>query len=515
MATKAKTKELPLNPKPLKIGFEEFFADHFIPGMGWELPILDIHRDCCRQLEEAFFAEKLNADGTRVEFYVINMPPRIGKTIIMCAFVVWAMTWNPKSQWIYASYAQLVANKQCRLMQQIIESLWFQKKFNVRFGDMQTHGQFTTSDGGCVYAAGNDSAMIGFGAGAKKKYGGCIILDDPQPPNEAMNPVLNEQLHTWFNGTCMSRRNSDEFTPIIIVQQRLNVSDLSGYVLKTYPKNTVHICYPALVETGPHDELNLEQGWKSTIPGSMNVRSLIQKRETAPYEFSSMYQQAPVMSGGNMIPIKKLQRYKASDMVEEMDTELKVITCDTAFLIKQENDYSVLMCWVKIGSKAYLVDMRRGKWLSPQLTQLMGAFFMQHNKIGKPVRKIVIEEALCGLGYLQALQYAGLPAEGIKRHKDKTARVMDILTYIYNEQVYLPTDDDGKDLPWVTELLEELAVFDHGNKHPHDDQVDAFADGISQCLARQLTSFDTMGPTRGPNVSRPVLGFQDGQMAVR
>ncbi len=491
-----KTDIRPFRPDPKTVSFLYFFEKLFMmngSGQGpVAVPFLEIHRSTCRELEDLFFCRKAALSGSPIQYAVINMPPRIGKTMLMCAFVAWAFTINPRSQWIYASYAQKVADMQCKMIQDIMRQDWYTKLFNVRLGSMQQVGMFTTTAGGKFYAAGNDSAMIGFGAGSKVKYGGFIILDDPQNPREALNPILTEQLHRWFEGTCMSRRNSDIYCPIVIVQQRLSKGDLSGYVLSNYQHATLHIKYPALLEIGPHNEKNIEEGWETAIPGTMSVTSLLEKRERSRQEFCAMYQQEPILEGGNMIPIGRIRTFKSSDVVERMDYDMKVITCDTAMMVKQASDWSVIMCWIKLGNKAYLIDMRRGKWESPQLTSMLHKFYNLHNDVGKPVRKVVIEEALCGLNYLQSLKQAGLPVEGLIRHRDKSCRVQDILNYVYNEQVYIP-----EEAVWKDALLQELAEFDHYGKHAHDDQVDAFADGVSYCLSRPMNSFDTMGTPRG------------------
>jgi len=500
MATQKRAPKLPLRPDPVTVDFPTFFEFYFMPGMGIDIPILDIHRKACRHLQDAYLGDNKNVEGDPIQFYVMNMPPRIGKTVMILAFIAWGFTINPKSKWIYASYTQTVADSKCLDLQRYMESDWYQRNFNVRFGAVRRADQFRTSEGGEVRAAGNDASITGFGAGHKMKlHNGCFIFDDPANPNQAASPVETAKLIKWFGDTALSRRESPLTTPMIIVQQRLAVNDLSGYICKTYKDVCLHITFPALVKDD-------KDQWVSTIKESQPVKDLLRMKENQPLVFNAQYQQEPILEGGNMIPVNRIQYYdERPEDIEKMDYEAKFITTDTAMMTKQSNDYSVLMCWVKMGSKAYLIDMLRGRWESPQLTALMAEFYKKHTENGKPVRRIIIEEALCGLNYLQSLVQAGLPAEGIKRTKDKSARVSDILVYVFNGQVFLPRAYDpvkGTGSHFTKDLLDELLVFKKDGNNDFDDQVDAFSDGVSACLAMPLTTFDTMGRMKDPRFGR-------------
>ena len=90
---------------------------------------------------------------------------------------------------------------------------------------------------------------------------------------------------------------------------------------------------------------------------------------------------------------------------------------------------------------------------------------------------------------MQALGELGIPTEGITRVKDKGSRINDVLPFVDSGMVFIPKEEDA---PWIPEFLMELSAFTQDDTHEHDDQVDAFSDGISQLLGSGLSILDVL-----------------------
>lgn len=178
----------------------------------------------------------------------------------------------------------------------------------------------------------------------------------------------------------------------------------------------------------------------------------------------------PMPAGLRLINI---QDFKYYEKLPEID--YKIIAGDTAMKANERNDYSVFQCWgVKKTkdeftgntTKAYLIDMIRGKWEAPELEKHCIAFFNKH----KP-RKLYIEDKQSGTGLIQNIQRQGrIPVEPLKANKDKVSRVNDILPFIEKGNVFLPTDAS-----YLSDLLKECGAFTRDNTHKHDDIVDTLA----------------------------------------
>ena len=62
--------------------------------------------------------------------------------------------------------------------------------------------------------------------------GDVFIIDDPQKPVDAQSDTQRNRLNQWVSNTLMSRLDSKETGIIIVVQQRVHLNDLSGYLRK-------------------------------------------------------------------------------------------------------------------------------------------------------------------------------------------------------------------------------------------------------------------------------------------
>ena len=165
--------------------------------------------------------------------------------------------------------------------------------------------------------------------------------------------------------------------------------------------------------------------------------------------------------------------------------DVKIITADTAYGVKDANDYSVFQCWGFEGSqRAYLLDQVRGKWGYEQLVQVACDFWKKHSvtdQYGRfqPVFRMYIENKASGQSLVQ--QHDLFREKGINAfpwnpgQKDKVARVKECLPSIYAGRVILP---DTPEASWVDDFMAECSAFSEDMSQSHDDQVDAMTMAI-------------------------------------
>lgn len=77
--------------------------------------------------------------------------------------------------------------------------------------------------------------ILGFGAGIRgaDDFSGCLILDDFDKPADIASEVLRTKTKRYYSETLLSRLN-DYNVPILNVQQRLHVDDISGFLKDKY-----------------------------------------------------------------------------------------------------------------------------------------------------------------------------------------------------------------------------------------------------------------------------------------
>jgi predicted phage terminase large subunit-like protein len=280
------------------------------------------------------------------------------------------------------------------------------------------------------------------------------------------------------------------WTPIFVSAQRLGGEDLPGYILKNYPGKVRHLKF-AGGEIAPGGEK--EGRIVSNFPETFTAETLEKMRSVNKYVFHAQIQQEPIVMGGNMIRIEEF-RYFTED-VESLKFDWLGLYCDTAWKTKQHNDFSVVGTAGRLAGRCYLLDVRRGKWESPEMVEVIRAVFLEWqaraHRMKTWVRKLLIEDHASGTFAIQKLRSEGLPITAVQRVKDKAQRVEDVLPFIAAGSVLLP-----QNAAWQNDFLDECASFRKDGKHAHDDMVDMLADAVKDTLGRPLSIFDVMGKRR-------------------
>ena len=450
------------------IGFWPYFRDAFVKENKLDLPLKQMHEGSCRTMERAVLGE------LKKSFIVVNVPPRVGKTKMCEGLVTWQLAMFPDSQIIYTSYSNELATTSVRAILKTIETPWYQELFpGTKIGSIRQADHFNTTEGGKVYGDGIGGTLTGLGAGLKRRAGGFIVIDDPIKPESALSRVESERVRFWFENTIKSRRNSSQWTPIIVCAQRLAIDDLPGFLLENYPNDVELIKFPAMVDG------------VSQIPETISTKDLLDTERVNPFTFSAHYQQEPVVLGGNLI---KLANFHYYDYGDPPKMEYKVITCDTAMKAKESADHSVLQCWGRNQHRAFLLDQIRGRWDPSELLRNAKVFYEKHHRAVSPVNFVAIEEAAAGYILLMEMRKRGVPARGISRLNDKVSRVKVILPYQVTGMVFLP-----KGAPWLPAFEVELAQFREDGGSKNDDQVDAFADGVFLILGKGTSILSVLG----------------------
>lgn len=450
------------------IGFWDYFRECFVPFNNLELPLKPLHRGVCEALQKAILGDLGKS------FVIINIPPRVGKTKTLEALMTYQLGFFPDSQIIYTSYSNELAKTSVRYAQETMSSEWYKQLFpETGLGSIRQADHFNTTAGGKVYGDGVGGSLTGLGAGLKRPAGGFIVIDDPAKPDEALSRVESEKVRFWFENTLKSRRNSSQWTPIIVCAQRLAPDDLPGFLMENYPQDCEVIKFPALVNG------------ESQIPETVSTKDLLDTQRVNPFAFSAQYQQEPIVLGGNLI---KLGDFRYYDYGSPPKIDFKVITADTALKAKEHNDWTVLQCWGRSQRKAYLIDQIRGRWSPAEAQTNATVFYKKHNKTGSPVAYVSVEEAAAGTTMIADLRKKGVPARGVVRIRDKVTRVKDILAYQATGMVYLP-----QGAPWLPAFESECASFREDGKSTHDDQVDCFADGVLILLGRATSILSVIG----------------------
>ena len=426
----------------------------------------------------------------------INIPPRAGKTTLATYLLVFALTINPRSNIIYTSFSQSLLNDIAARVRDILESPIYKAMYpsNVFYQEEETNPiddfwleylrketgkntysskKIVTSKGGTCLFSSIGSQITGYGAGIRngKGFTGALIIDDANKPADIHSAVMRAKVERYFEETLLSRLNNSN-VPIINIQQRLHIEDLSGILASKYGFETLK--RPLIDENGV-----------CQLPSQYTPKR-IEELKINNYMFVSQYQQEPIILGGAVI---KREWFKYYPINEHFEYQRVIITADTAMKVKEHNDYSVfIVAGVTNTNQLHIMEMVRGKWEAPELKRVALEIFERYKyneKTGVACSGLYVEDKASGTGLIQELGRGGVPIIALQVDTDKLTRVESILNYIASGQVLLPVSENYGFNP---DLLAECEAFTRDDSHAHDDIVDALAYSIQEALVKNNVS---------------------------
>ena len=479
-----------LGQRLLERGFEVWFRYMFRVIEGTPFTVDPIHPDLFQACQDIY--------NLVIKRLCLNLPPRSAKTTLMAYLVAFAITNNPKCNIIYTSYSQALLGEISTRVMNILEhpaykamyphkvvlqaeatspvdDFWEEYRLEETKGKTNIYNtkRIQTYAGGICLFASIGSQITGYGCGIRngKGFTGALIIDDANKPADMRSQLMREKVLRYYEETLLSRLNNSD-VPIVNVQQRLHVEDLSGLLIKKY--NFELLKKPLLDENGV-----------CQIPTQYN-EARIKEIQTNNYMFETQYQQNAIILGGQVIKRDYFRYYP----VKEYHYKRILIAADTAMKVKEYNDYSVFIAGgITHDNKLHVLDMVRGKWEAPDLEKVAVEFwnkFKRDPQTGVTCNGLYVEDKASGIGLIQSLKAKyGIPVIGVKADTDKLTKVENVLPYIESGNVLLP---ESETYGFVPDLLNECEAFSRDDSHLHDDIVDALVYLIQEALAKNEVS---------------------------
>lgn len=479
-----------LGQRLLEREFEVWFRYMFRVIEGTPFTVDPIHPDLFQACQDIY--------NLVIKRLCLNLPPRSAKTTLMSYLVAFSITVNPKCNIIYTSYSQALLGEISTRVMNILESpiykamypnkviletenvspvddFWEDYRLEETKGKTNIYNtkRIQTYAGGICLFASIGSQITGYGCGIRngKGFTGMLVIDDANKPADMRSQIMREKVLRYFEETLLSRLNNSD-VPIINVQQRLHVEDLTGLLVKKY--NFELLKKPLLDENGI-----------CQIPTQYTAER-IKELQTNNYMFETQYQQNAIILGGQVIKRDYFRYYP----VKEYHYKRILIAADTAMKVKEYNDYSVFIAGgITHDNKLHVLDMVRGKWEAPDLEKVAVEFwnkFKRDPQTGVTCNGLYVEDKASGIGLIQSLKAKyGIPVIGVKADTDKLTKVENVLPYIESGNVLLP---ESETYSFVPDLLNECEAFSRDDSHLHDDIVDTLVYLIQEALAKNEVS---------------------------
>lgn len=408
---------------------------------------------------------------------IINVPPRYGKTELLINFIAWAISQYPDSNFLYVSYGLGLAKKQTKTVRDIVAMPHYRDLFGVSISeDVSAQGNFETSKGGTIYAAGAEGEIMGRGAGIKgsDRFGGAAVIDDIHKPVEVTSDTMRTAVIDWYENTFLSRLNNPSKTPIIFVGQLLHEDDLGSRLRKS--KEWTLINLPAIDQKG-----------YALDPTMHTIEQLRHMQETMPYVFAAQYQQDPLPAGGAI--------FKKEDFVitpTEPQILSTFITVDTAETTDKHNDATVFSFWgiYKVthfdrDTDTYALHWLdcEEDWIEPKDLQsrLLDFYASCMSHRCKP-KIIIIEKKSTGVTLSSSIKtLQGIRAISVNRNKSKADRFLEAQPFVSSRQISLPFGAKHTE-----QCIEHCSKITANDSHRRDDIADTMYDAIKAALIDKI-----------------------------
>lgn len=425
-----------------------------------------------------------------------SVPPRYGKThIASIRGPAWTFDRYPRANIILASYGDALAYENAIAVRDFLDEHADSLRVTLR-RDRKRMDRFVTSENGGLLAAGMNSAITGFGAGA----GGGIVVDDPfKGWQDAHSPHARDVVWNQYRAVLRSRLD-DPDAWIIVVHTRWHTDDLTGRLLDAAQNGTGEEFETVVLREIAEDDDPLGRAPGEPLePRRFDLEQIAATHLAAgSYLTSALYQQHPSPEEGTEL---LREWWRLGDPPARMDEWCS--SWDMKLKEKESGDYVVGQVWGRVGSDYWLVEQIRGQW--DQATTRVGMALLAVRwpecrrhlvenagygpevmaEIRKPSRGWECDGAMAGrLGIVE--HERPLVEEIVRRGLDGTIPIKPKGSKVVRARAVIPLLEAGNvhlnaRASWLPGYLDEAAQFPNGD---HDDQVDAFSQAVSRLSGR-------------------------------
>ncbi|MEY3415631.1 MAG: Clostridium phage phiCDHM19 [Pseudomonadota bacterium] len=447
----------------IKSNFRDYFKKFAYPFIHPSSPLIETWSiDLMCEYAQAV------ADG-EIERLIINIPPGLMKSTIWSSGLPSYILGRTPYEKIFAiSNKENLVNRNIGWTKRITETKRFQELFPEFKADdrKNTETHFRTTMGGEMQGFATEGNITG----ERANY---LLFDDYMSSTMMQSEATKIRLLNKFADTFESRgsvvRNS-----FVIIEQRLGVSDLTGFLLRTRGKEYTHLCLPVEFEKKQYfyfgnfkKEINEGDLLAPELPRFTREKVDELKNRTVDTEtgiangkqvFYTQYMQKPVAEGGNMVDMKWFQRFDLENL-PYMQFDSVYVSADTAQKVKEINDPSSFLKFGVKGTSIYLIDSYNQRAIYQDTKKNLLMFASKF----PTANSILIEDANTGSSLIQELpkecNFGIVPIShgGIK----KEIRFYNATGAMANGNIYFP-----KQATWLFDFEDQLMQFPNGS---HDD----------------------------------------------
>jgi predicted phage terminase large subunit-like protein len=392
-------------------------------------------------------------------------------------FLTWVAGQDRNTKIIFSSFSDRLGLRANLRMQRIFAGAKFTGVFgaNILQGGMRQNSKLIEFGGGEGYF--RNTTVRGMVTGEALDIG---VIDDPVKGRAEASAQLNrDNIWNWMTDDFMTR--FADRGALLMIMTRWHLDDPAGRLMDYYPDLRV-LRYPALAEGGEwhRDMRDKPFQRKAGTPLFPELKSLDflekQKSLMTLAGWQSVYQQAPILVGGDMFPIDKVSMLPARPAIAEVMTAARY--WDKAGTAGG-GAYSsgVLMLRMRDGTFT-VCDVRRGQWSALDRERVI----KQTAEVDKglyPITKIYLEQEP-GSGGKESAELSVRMLAGFSAMADRVTGAKEVRADPFAAQ-WQAGNVRLVAAPWNRDYLDEHEHFPAGK---YKDQVDASSGAFNKIASK-------------------------------
>lgn len=448
------------------------YEDYFLRSQDYQMKLMPHTKYICDALQPIL-------DGKQ-RFLIVEMPPQHGKsTTITETFPSAYLMRHPDKEVMVASYSDDLAQRFG--MRNLTK---FKELAGPMYGLHVSDVKHTANEWQISGHRGamHSTTILGSATG---KHADLLIIDDPlKGMQDANSPTIRQKIWDEWQGSFYSRLSANG--SVIVIMTRWHVDDLAGRLLKEMSLPWQEVKLPAVAEE--HDPLGREPGdTLAPFPPINKDKAWAEqtKRVEGSRVWAALYQQRPVLEGGNIFKESQVHYYlpdatTATKLGLDHDENVAILpkldktwsSWDLTFTDKDSSDFVAGQTWGKQGGNFYLLDRVHDRMdFNRQLRAIQSMHVRQPQAAA-----IYIEDKANGSAIISTIRQAISGVLPVVPKGDKVTRANVVVPFFEAGNVYLP---HPKWQPWVRDMLDEWTGFPNME---HDDEVDS----MTQALSREI-----------------------------
>ncbi len=414
---------------------------------------------------------------------IIAMPPRHGKSeLVSRRFPAYLLGRDPDNEIIACSYSAHLAATFSRDVQRIIETEEYNKVFpdtllpSSKFSRHIPEASKYRRTSNIFEIVGQKGQLLSSGVGGSITGSGAntLLVDDPiKNEEEAMSEITRESIWGWWNSTAYTRLEGG--ANVIVCATRWHKQDLSGKLISEMEhggETWEVISLPAIaskMQTG--HELDKREVGEALWPEKYPIERLdVMKRQVGARVWSALYNQSPIIEGGNIVKEEDFRYYTSLPFNVNLWREAYLVQSWDLSFKSTGKSYVVGVVLAKHGPDYYLVDIYRKK----------AGFLETKNAILKMseryphCRTILIEDKANGSAIISELKRKIPFIVPVQATASKDERLHSVAPIIESGNFLLPAGH-----PLTKVVVDEMTSFPNAE---NDDITDAISQGLTRYM---------------------------------